>query len=216
MWLGNANVLLVAAIAWAAVGPPRWTSGVALGLAAAVFAKPLLIPVLLWLLVVRRPVVAGTVATALVATAAGLVVAGPSAYVAWFGALLAGNDQFTSGFLGNHGVSAFAPGLWVPVAVLVLVAYLLVLLRRGPAISLCWAVTVGILAAPYAGTYSALPVALALPVLAPALPAVAILLVGVSPMGTTLLLPFWAGAVLVAALAVRDEARATGWSLRTL
>ena len=216
LWLGNVNALLVAAIALAVVGAPTWPKGVALGLVAAVFAKPLLVPVLLWLVVARRPVFAGAVVAGLAATAVGLLVAGPAAYVDWVRALAGGQTRYASDFAGNHGVSAYAPALWIPIAAAVGIAFLVVLWRRGPAVSFAWAVTVGILVAPYAGTYSALPVALALPVIGPALPIVAVLLVGLTPFGTTLLLPIWAAVVLVAALFVRDARAPTrDWSLRT-
>jgi hypothetical protein len=216
LWLGNVNALLVAAIALAVAGRPTWARGVALGLVTAIFAKPLLLPVLLWLLVARRTVFAGALFAGLAATAAGLLLTGPAAYVDWVRALSGGQARYASDFAGNHGVSALVPQLWVPIAAAVGLAFLVVLWRRGRAVSLAWAVTVGILVAPYAGTYSALPVTLALPVVGPALPIVAIVLVGVSPVGTTFLLPFWAAAVLVAALFVRDPlARERDWSLRT-
>jgi glycosyl transferase family 87 len=215
LWLGNVNALLVAAIALAVVGAPTWPKGIALGLVAAVFAKPLLVPVLLWLLVTRRPVFAGAVVAGLAATAVGLLLAGPAAYVDWVQALFSGQTRYASDFAGNHGVSALAPQLWIPVAAAAGIAFLVVLWRRGPAVSFAWAVSVGILVAPYAGTYSALPMALALPVIGPALPVVTLLLVGLSPFGTTFLLPFWAAAVLVAALFVRDARGGGSWSLRT-
>jgi alpha-1,2-mannosyltransferase len=215
LWLGNVNALLVATILLAVLGAPRWPRGIALGIAAAVFAKPLLVPVLLWLLVARRPVFVGAAGAGLVATAVGVLLAGPGAYVDWLRALLGGQSRYATDFAGNHGVSALLPELWLPVALVVGAAFLVVLWRRGAAVSFSWAVTVGILIAPYAGTYSALPVALAMPVIGPALPLATILLVAVSPFGTTFLLPFWAAAVLVAALAVRDDYARAGWSLRT-
>ncbi len=215
LWLGNVNALLVAVIALAVVGAPSWPKGVALGVAAAVFAKPLLVPVLLWLLVARRPVFVGAAAAGLVATVVGAVLTSPASYVDWVQALLGGQQRYATGFAGNHGVSALLPDLWLPVAVAVGVAFLIVLWRRGRGVSFAWAMTVGILVAPYAGTYSALPVALALPVIGPSVPVVALLIVGLSPFGTTFLLPFWTAAVLGASLLARgDDARA-GWSLRT-
>jgi Glycosyltransferase family 87 len=202
--LGNANVLLVGAIAVAVFGRPTPRSGVLLGLAAAVFAKPLLAPVLLWLLVFRRPVFAGTVAAGLAATAAGVLLAGPSAYVAWASALAAGS-RYAEPFAGNHGVTALAPELWVPVATATAVALLLVLARRGPRTGLVWALASGILLVPYAGTYSALPMVLALPAIGPLAPALALVIVAISPIATTHPLPFYAAGIMLASLALRER-----------
>jgi hypothetical protein len=207
VFLGNANVLLAGAIALAVFARPSPRSGVALGLAAAVFAKPLLVPVLLWLLVFRRPVLAGTVLAGLATTAAGLLLAGPGAYVAWVGAL-AGGSRYAAPFAGNHGVTSLVPELWAPVAGAVALGLVLVLWRRGPDTGLAWAVTSGILIAPYAGTYSALPVAVAMPAFLARQPRVALAIVALSPLATTIPLPFYAAGILLAALLFRDEREA--------
>jgi len=203
VFLGNANVLLVAAIAMAAFARPTPRSGIALGVVAAIFAKPLIVPVLVWLLVFRRPVLLGTVVAGLAATAVGLIAAGPSAYIAWVSALIAGG-RYATPFAGNHGVTALAPELWAPVAVVTTAAFVLVLAKRGPGVGLVWAVTCGILLAPYAGTYSALPIAVALPVIGPVAPLLALAIVAVSPIATTHPLPIYAAAILVAALFLRE------------
>ena len=203
VFLGNANVLLVGAIVMAAHGRPTARSGVALGLVTAVFAKPLVIPVLVWLLVFRRKVFVGVVAAGLTATAAGLLATGPPAYLAWASALV-GGGRFAAPFAGNHGVTALMPELWAPVAVVTAIGLVLVLARRGPQVGLIWAVTSGILLAPYAGTYSALPIAVALPVIGPRAPWLALAIVAVSPIVTTHPLPFYAAGILLAALTLRD------------
>jgi hypothetical protein len=206
--LGNANVLLVGAMAVAVFGRPTPRSGVLLGLAAAVFAKPFLVPVLLWLLVFRRPAFAGTVAAGLAATAAGVLLAGPSAYVAWASALAAGS-RYAEPFAGNHGVTALAPELWGPVAAATAAALLLVLARRGPRVGLAWAAAAGILLAPYVGTYGALPIAVALPAIGPLAPALALVIVAISPIATTHPLPFYAAGIMLASLALRERRAAS-------
>ncbi len=202
--LGNANVLLVGAMAVAVFARPTPRSGLLLGVATAVFAKPLLAPVLLWLLVFRRPVFAGTVVAGLAATAAGLLIAGPSAYIAWTSALVAGG-QYAEPFAGNHGVTALAPSLWAPVAAVTAVLLLLVLARRGARIGLTWAAASGILLAPYVGTYGALPMVLALPAIGPLAPLLALVMVAVSPIATTHPLPFYAAGIMLASLALRER-----------
>jgi len=112
--LGNTNVLLVGAMVPAMLGRDRARNGVLLGLATAAFAKPLVLPVLLWLLLWRRQTWIGTVLTGLVATAFGALVAGPGRYVDWVQALLAGGNRFAVPFAGNHGVTALVPALLDP------------------------------------------------------------------------------------------------------
>ncbi len=202
--LGNSNVLLVGAIALAVFGPPIPRTGVLLGLAAAVFAKPLVLPILLWLLVYRRSVLAGTVTAGLAATAVGMALAGPSAYVDWASALAAGS-RYAAPFAGNHGVSALAPMLWLPVAAMTGVALLLVLARRGPRVGLAWAMTSSILLAPYAGTHSALTIAVALPAIGPLAPVLSLVIVAISPIATTIPLPFYAAGILLTSLALPSD-----------
>jgi hypothetical protein len=212
--LGNVNVFLVGAMVPAVLARPRARHGVLLGILAAVFAKPLLLPVLLWLLVWRPKVFAATVGSATAATALSLVLVGPGAYGDWLSALRAG-ERFASAFAGNHGVSALAPDLWVPIAAVTGIALLVVLARRGPIVGLTWAVTAGLLIAPYAGTYAALPITIAILPLASVAPWLAFAVVAVSPIATTIPLPIYAGAILVASLAARERrAGLIPWRLR--
>ena len=73
--------------------------------------------------------------------------------------------------------------------------------------ALAWAMTSGILLAPYAGTYAALPIALALPAIGPLAPGFALAIVAASPIATTHPLPFYAAAILLGSLALRDPMR---------
>ena len=61
LMLGNTNVLVVAAMVPALFGRSHPRNGVLLGVAAAAFAKPLMIPVLLWLAIWRRETFVGAV-----------------------------------------------------------------------------------------------------------------------------------------------------------
>lgn len=205
--LGNANVLLVGAMVPAVFGRDRARNGILLGLATAIFAKPLVVPVLLWLLVWRRQTWIATVVSGIGATAAGVLLAGPAAYVDWIRALFAGGSRFAVPFAGNHGVTALVPELWLPVAAVTSAGLLWVLARRSEGAGLTWAVTAGILIAPYAGTYSALPVALAIPGLLKTSPSFALAMVALSTIGTGFALPFYALAILLAGWAQVERAR---------
>ena len=197
--LGNANVLLVGAMVPAMLGRDRARNGVLLGLATAAFAKPLIVPVLLWLLFWRRRTLLGTVVTGLAATGLAALVTGPSSYLDWIKALL-GGTQFAAPFAGNHGVTALVPALWLPVAAITTVGLLWVLAGRSEQAGIAWAVTTGILIAPYAGTYSALPLALATPGLLKTAPTFTLAMVALSTVATGFALPFYAAAILAAAL----------------
>jgi hypothetical protein len=202
--LGNANVLLVGSMAVALFGSDRPRSGVLLGFAAALFAKPLVVPILLWLLVWRRRVLTGTVLAGLFATAVGALIAGASAYTAWIEALL-GGTRFASQFAGNHGVTAIVPELWLPIAAVTFLGLVVVLLRRDSMTGITWASTVGLLIAPYAGTYSALPIALAMPGVARVAPRVALLVAAIAPIATGHLLPVYAGLIILWSLLPGDR-----------
>jgi hypothetical protein len=202
--LGNTNVLLVGAMVPALFGRDRARNGLLLGLATAAFAKPLVLPVLLWLLVWRRRTLLGTIASGLAATATAALISGPGTYVDWFHALV-GGTRFAAPFAGNHGVTAVIPELWLPVAALTGAGLLLVLARRSEQTGVAWAVTAGILIAPYAGTYSVLPAALAAPSLLRTAPVFSLVMVALSTVGTGFLLPLYALAILVASLVARPE-----------
>lgn len=210
LFLGNTNVFVVAAMVPAVFGAARFRNGVLLGLVAAAVAKPLIVPVLLWLAVWRRPTFVGSIATAAIATLVSLALVGPAAFEDWLTTLRAASRWLSTPFAGNHGVTSFLPEAWLPVAVVIAIGLVLVLWRRGPRVSLAWATASGILLTAYAGTYAALPIALALPAIGPLAPAFALLIVAVSPLGTTIPLPFYAGFILVGVLALREPTRHTG------
>jgi hypothetical protein len=204
LMLGNANALLVVAAFAALLGADRPRNGVAIGILTALFAKPLLIPILFVLLVRRRRTAVGAVGALLAVAFFAAALAGPGEYVAWIDALQAGS-RFAAPFAGNHGLTAIAPELWLPVAVATGIGLTLITMFGSWGAAVVWAVTSGILLAPYAGALSALPVVLALPVLGWAMPVAAVLIAGLSPVATTYLLPFYAAAILVASLRMSGD-----------
>jgi hypothetical protein len=204
LFLGNTNGLVAAAIVPAVAGRSRPRNGVLLGLAGALLAKPLLIPVLLWLVVWRRETALGAMLAGAVATLMGLVMFGPAAYADWFDAVRTGSIWLSTPFAGNHGVTSYDPALWPPVAALVGVLFLVVLVRGGAQTGLIWALASPILLLSYAGTYSALPIALTLPIIGPRWPMLALAIVALSPVATTIPLPFYAAGILLASLWIRE------------
>ena len=213
LMLGNTNVLIVAAMVPAVLGRPRPRNGIALGVAAAAFGKPLMLPVLLWMAIWRRGSFVGAVVAGAAGSAAAFALFGPGAYADWVAAVRAGSTWLDLPFVGNHGVTALAPALWPPVAAATAALLVLVLARRGPRTGLAWSVASGILLVPYAGTYSALPMALALPALGPLAPTAALVLVAISPIATTIPLPFYAAAIMLGSLLLhepRDRASGVG------
>jgi hypothetical protein len=72
-----------------------------------------------------------------------------------------------SPFVGNFGVSAYLPGLALPIAVSITALTLLFVLRADENRSLVWALAAAILASPYGGPYLTLPLLLALPLIRP-------------------------------------------------
>lgn len=202
--LGNVNTFVVAAMVPAVLGRPKARYGILLGCLAAAFAKPLLVPVLLWLFVWRPRVFAATIVSATACTLVAIALVGLDRYLAWLQVLAAGT-KLASPFVGNHGVSALAPQLWAPVAVATIVGLVLILTLRGPVVGVTWAVTSGILIAPYVGAYGALPIALAIGPLAFAAPGLALAIVALSPLAATDLLPVYASGILVASLTIRER-----------
>ena len=101
--------------------------------------------------------------------------------------------------------SALLPDLWLAVAAIVAVAFVVVLRRRGEGTGLVWAATAGILVAPYAGTYSALTIAVAMPFLAAVAPWFALAILAISPIATGYALPIYAAAILAGALLLRPD-----------
>ncbi len=139
VFLGNGNVILVAAMALAAFGPNRARIRHPAGDRRSHLRQAVPAPV--------RALALGEAPRghsrepwrrALRATLIGVLVAGVATYADWVTALVAGG-RFAAPFAGNHGISALWPTAWVPVAAVTALAFLVVLYRARPAVSLVWA-----------------------------------------------------------------------------
>jgi hypothetical protein len=170
--LANTTMVLVAAM-FVVVRGRTVSSGIFLGVVAAAFPKPLLVPFMLWALVWRPRPLVGVVVGGLLATGIGLIVAGPGLYLTFLGTLIKGGG-ITVRFAGNYGLSLVSPTLAAAVAAFVMIALFVVLLRRGEVVGLVWAIAGGILVSPYAPMYSGLPYVLAMPALFSIAPGLAV------------------------------------------
>ncbi len=163
LWLGNVSIVISAAL-YLAVSRDRPVAGVPLGIVLAAVAKPFLLPVLLWMFVFRRRSGIATAATALVATGIAVVVLGPSAYRDYLAALTGAIGLDLSFGLGLSGV---APGLLVPASIAALATFVVLLwASRDESSLLIWSLLVGLIAAPYIGHYSVIPVLAGIPAFA--------------------------------------------------
>jgi len=148
--LGQVTILIAAGV-YPTRDRDSVARGVALGIVLALVPKPLVIPMLLWLAVWRRRALTGAILTASGLTVIAIVMLGPGAYGAWFGALVGAGEItrqanfsiWTDGVtpaaivLALLGVAAFAASLTDP--------------RRG----FVAALLVGLLLAPYTLLYAA-------------------------------------------------------------
>ena len=105
--LGNVNLLLVAAAMWM-ISKDEFLPGAVSGVLFAAFPKPMLLPLLLWVLVFRRRASLGWIAGLSVSTSIAMMVAGPDRYDEYIRLLLRGGDV-GSNFVGSAGLSSFSP-----------------------------------------------------------------------------------------------------------
>jgi hypothetical protein len=155
-YLGNVNSFLVLATLLAFVDDAR--HGIPLGLLLALVPKPLIVPIMLWLVIHRRRSALGAIGAAATLTIVGVSLM-PNAYAEWFEALAAGG-RFAAPSTWNQAISGVAPALALPIAIGSYAILVATLRFAAPRTSLAWAIATGILAAPYAGTVAAAPFAL--------------------------------------------------------
>lgn len=154
---GNEATWLAVAVACVTWRRDSLRAGVPLGLVLALFAKPQLLPFLVWMLVWRRRALVGTVISGGIATAIGAVVAGPAAYVDWLRFGVSQIGPLSSGFPGSQGLTAYV-GPWEPLVLAVLLVGLVVALwRLDEDGALLWALATGVLILPYAIGHALMP-----------------------------------------------------------
>jgi hypothetical protein len=95
--LGQTTLLIAATLYPIARRPDGFRNGVPFGVALALAPKPLLVPVLVWMLVWRRRASATTILTALILTGIGVAVLGLDQYRSWFMVLTGAGRESVSG-----------------------------------------------------------------------------------------------------------------------
>lgn len=177
MWLGNVSIPMTAAL-YLAVSRDRPWAAIPLGIVVAAFAKPFVLPVLLWMLVFRRRSAVSTIVTAAVATGLSVLVMGPGTVRAYLDALTTATRMDLS---YSAGLSGIAPQLLVPGSVAALGAFVVLLWRsRDESSLLVWSLLIGLIAAPYVTHYSVVPVLAGIPAFARTHPSRALLMAAVA------------------------------------
>jgi len=200
--LGQTTLLMAAALYPVARRPDAFRNGIPLGIVLALAPKPLLLPVLVWMLVWRRRALTAALLAAFALTCLGLVLIGSDHYRQWI-ALITEVGQ--SGMSGSSlNLSLWAGGLdpaEVALAAAISAATLWAILRESSA-GFVAALFAGLLLAPYSLLYAASILVLAVkPALAFAPRATRVLALTVNPALVLLVAPTaWLVGGLIACL----------------
>jgi hypothetical protein len=118
--LGQTTLLIAATLYPLARRQDGFRNGIPFGVALALAPKPLLLPVLFWMLVWRRKALAATILTAAMLTAIGIAVLGIEQYRSWFTVVtgagretLSGTFILSSEDLGNRSLWPLSPATFV-------------------------------------------------------------------------------------------------------
>ncbi len=95
--LGQTTLLVAAALYLVARRPDAFRNGIPFGVALALAPKPLLLPVLAWMMVWRRHSLAAALLTTLTLTGFGIALLGPGQYRAWLLVLTGVGQELVSG-----------------------------------------------------------------------------------------------------------------------
>ena len=157
--LGQTTMLIAAALYPVVRRRDAFASGIPLGIALALAPKPLLLPVLAWMLVWRRQALTAAVLTALALTGLGVILVGLDQYRAWLSVLTgAGRESVAGTFVlslrntGNFSMWPLTPPTFV-LACAVGVATVWAILRDAER-GFVAALLAGLLLAPYSLLYA--------------------------------------------------------------
>jgi hypothetical protein len=155
--LGQTTLLIAATLYLVTRRSDGFRNGIPFGIALALAPKPLLFPILVWLLVWRRRALMGTVVATLTLTVVGIALLGLDQYRDWLMVLTGAGRESVAGTFGPslHGNFSFWPlnPATVVLACAVAAATLWAILRD-PSRGFVAALLAGLLLAPYSGLYA--------------------------------------------------------------
>ena len=157
--LGQTTLLIAATLYPIARGKDRFRNGIPFGIALALAPKPLLVPVLIWMLIWRRRALTATAVTALILTGIGILVLGFDQYRSWFMVLTGAGRESVSGTfvlsaeaLGNRSLWPLSPVTFlIACAVVIAAAWAII---RDSTRGFVAALFAGLLLAPYSLLYA--------------------------------------------------------------
>lgn len=157
--LGQTTLLIAASLYPIARRQDRFRNGIAFGVALALAPKPLLLPILFWMLIWRRRALAATILTASILTAIGIAVLGFDQYQAWLMVLTGAGRESVSGTFVLAGDAVGNRSLWPlsPVTFVVACAVVVVSVRaifRDATRGFVASLFAGLLLAPYSLLYA--------------------------------------------------------------
>ena len=188
--LGQTTLVMAAALYPVARRADAFRNGIPLGIVLALAPKPLVLPVLVWMLVWRRRALTGALLAALALTCLGLALMGPDLYRQWISAITEVGHSVMSG--SSLNLSLWAGGLEpteIALAAAIGAATLWAILRASSP-GFVAALFAGLLLAPYSLLYAASILLLAVkPALAFAPRATRVLALTVNPALVLLIAP---------------------------
>lgn len=156
---GNVNVPLTLAVALA-IWSNRPIAALPLGVLIAAFPKPLIVPLVFWMIRWRPLAATWAAVGALAATGVEYVIAGGDAYRQW-PAILVDGLRFAGPIDWNLALSRIVPDLTVPIAIIGLVTLVAGLVVAGPRNGFRLAVVMTLVVSPYLGVAMLAPLLLA-------------------------------------------------------
>jgi hypothetical protein len=157
--LGQTTLLIAATLYPIARRQDGFQNGILFGVALALAPKPLLLPVLVWMLVWRRRALTATILTASILTAIGIAVLGFEQYRSWLMVLTGAGRESVSGTFVLSGDAVGNRSLWPLSPVTFVVACLVVVVTawaivRDSARGFVASLFAGLLLAPYSLLYA--------------------------------------------------------------
>lgn len=147
--LGQVTLLILAAI-YPVRRSDGWSRGIPLGLIVGLVPKPMVWPILVWMLLWRRRALAAAAASAVAVTVAGVVLLGPDIYTVWLEALLRTGQVSRN---ANVALTSISQPVVAAVSLVAVLAAWLITLRRSEAAGFVASVIVATLAVPFTFAY---------------------------------------------------------------